>query len=60
MELFIVPTAEAAEAKQYAGDMKVVGVDNLDGALKALADNGGSVDSVQQAAAAHGGGTTVK
>jgi PDZ domain-containing protein len=55
MELFIVPTAEAEEAKRYAGTMKVVGVDDLDGALRALADNGGSVDSVHEAAAVSAG-----
>jgi Lon-like protease len=60
MELFVVPTAEAEEARSYAGSMKVVGVDTLDDALKALADNGGSIDSVHEAAAANSGTTVVK
>jgi hypothetical protein len=51
MELFIVPDEERAEAEKYAGEMKVVGVHNLDDALHALAANGGNTDVVQQAAA---------
>ncbi len=59
VELFIVPNDEYEDAKKYAGDdMKVVAVGTLDEALKALADNGGSTDVVQQASAAHGSGTT--
>ena len=40
-KLFIVPVAEVETAKPFAGDMKVVGVTNLDDALKALSDFGG-------------------
>lgn len=57
-ELFLVPPEELEAARRFAGDMKVVGVANLDEALSALADNGGSVDVVQQAAAARTPGTT--
>jgi Lon-like protease len=39
--LFIVPRAEAAEARDHAGGMKVAAVRDLDGALAALERNGG-------------------
>ena len=39
--LFLVPKDEAADAKKYAGAMKVVGVDTLDEALLALRAIGG-------------------
>ncbi len=39
--LFIVPQAEAAQARDHADDMKVVGVSNLEEALSALERNGG-------------------
>ena len=56
--LFIVPNEELSGAQQFAGtDMRVVGVGTIDEALKALADNGGSTEAVQQAAAAHTTGT---
>lgn len=40
--LMIVPADEVRDAKARAGDMKVVGVRNLDEALHALADAGGA------------------
>jgi Lon-like protease len=40
--LFIVPTADVAEAKTRAGSMKVVGVRNLSDALRALRAAGGA------------------
>jgi len=40
-ELFLVPGAEAAEARRHAGGMKVAGVDDLDDALRALQRAGG-------------------
>ena len=40
--LFLVPRAEAARARPYAGSMKVVGVDDLDDALRALDQIGGN------------------
>jgi PDZ domain-containing protein len=39
--LFIVPAAEAAEARDHAGGMKVMGVKDLNEALAALERNGG-------------------
>jgi Lon-like protease len=49
--LFIVPAAEAGEARRYAGDMDVVGVENLDDALAALEAAGGApVEPVPDAA----------
>ena len=39
--VFIVPEAEAAEAREHADGMTVVGVSNLDEALTALQRNGG-------------------
>jgi PDZ domain-containing protein len=42
--LFIVPSAEAAQARRSAGSMKVVGVHDLDGALHALAAIGGNAE----------------
>jgi PDZ domain-containing protein len=44
--LFIVPAPEAAEARQTAGSMKVVGVHDLDEALDALAAIGGNADDL--------------
>jgi Lon-like protease len=41
-DLFIVPEPLAAEARRHAGDMEVVGVADLTGALAALADAGGN------------------
>lgn len=46
VKLFLVPTSEADEARKYAGSMKVVGVDNLDQAIDALAANGGDVSGI--------------
>ena len=40
--LFLVPRAEAERARPYAGSMKVVGVDDLDDALRALDRIGGN------------------
>lgn len=40
--LMIVPADEVRDAKAHAGDMVVVGVRNLDEALRALADAGGA------------------
>ncbi len=40
--LMIVPHAEVGDARARAGDMKVVGVKTLDGALRALRRNGGA------------------
>jgi PDZ domain-containing protein len=42
--LFIVPSSEAAQARRSAGSMQVVGVRNLDGALRALAAIGGNAE----------------
>lgn len=42
IDLFIVPTAELAEARRHAGSMQVVGVDDLDDALAALDEVGGN------------------
>ncbi|MBA2325082.1 MAG: PDZ domain-containing protein [Actinobacteria bacterium] len=39
--LFLVPEAEAAEARRHAGGMKVAGVDDLDDALMTLQRAGG-------------------
>lgn len=39
--IFVVPAAEAAEARKHSGNMDVVGVDDLDDALAALEDAGG-------------------
>ena len=41
VELFIVPNGDLREARRHADGMKVVGVDDLDGALAALEDAGG-------------------
>ncbi len=53
-KLFLVPTAEAREAKARAGSaMKVVGVNSIDDALRALRRNGGDpVEKVAPKAAA--------
>jgi PDZ domain-containing protein len=40
--LMIVPKREVADARTRAGSMKVVGVENLDGALRVLRRNGGA------------------
>ena len=40
-KLFIVPVDEVELARSVAGKMKIVGVRNLDDALKALRDLGG-------------------
>jgi PDZ domain-containing protein len=40
--VFLVPSADYAAAKQHAGKVKIVKVDTLDEALKALADLGGN------------------
>ena len=45
------------DAKKYAGDLKVIGVDNIDEALQALEESGGDTDVVQQAAAGRTGTT---
>ncbi len=42
VRLMIVPRAEAAEARRYAGDTRVVGVRTVDDALAALRRAGGS------------------
>jgi len=42
VDLFIVPTSEYPEAIKHAKDLNVVGVDNLDQALNALAEAGGN------------------
>lgn len=41
VELFIVPSIEEAEARQYAGDMEVASADTLEEALEVLDDSGG-------------------
>ncbi len=41
VELFLVPAAEADEAREHAGDMRVVGVEVLEDALVALVELGG-------------------
>ena len=58
VDLFLVPTDEAEEARKYAGAMKVVGVKNLDEALAAIKDNGGNTAIVEQTAAGQPGTTT--
>jgi PDZ domain-containing protein len=45
-KLFIVPRSEEADAKKYAGSMKVVGVDNIEQAVDALRANGGDVSGI--------------
>src|SRR4029450_10173207 len=46
-ELFLVPRADYKDAVAHAGkNLKVVPVDNLDDALKALGDLGGNVDEL--------------
>jgi PDZ domain-containing protein len=53
VKVFIVPADEADDARQYAGeDLTIVGVRTIDEALAALADLGGDVDVVEQAAGA--------
>jgi PDZ domain-containing protein len=48
-KLFLVPSAEVGEARERAGqDMKVIGVDSIDDALRALRENGG--DPVREVA----------
>jgi PDZ domain-containing protein len=53
-KLFLVPSAEVREAKARAGSsLKVVGVDSIDDALRALRENGGDrVERVAPKAAA--------
>jgi PDZ domain-containing protein len=47
---FIVPRSEYAEAKKYAGNLKVVPVDDTDEALQALTSLGGGYHVVQPTA----------
>jgi PDZ domain-containing protein len=42
VQLMIVPKSEVADARRGAGDVRVVGVDDLDGALAALQTAGGA------------------
>jgi PDZ domain-containing protein len=42
LDVFLVPTADYDEAIKHAGDVKIIKVDTLDDALKALADLGGN------------------
>jgi PDZ domain-containing protein len=42
VQLMIVPKAEAADARRGAGDVRVVGVENVDQALDALHRAGGT------------------
>jgi PDZ domain-containing protein len=61
VSLFLVPDGdEAVEAQGYAAGsgMRVIGVKTLDDALAALKTNGGSVDVINQAAAANAPATT--
>jgi PDZ domain-containing secreted protein len=46
--LFIVPAPEAAQAREAAGSMKVVGVHDLDEALDALAGIGGNAHDLER------------
>ena len=46
IEVFVVPTADYADAVGHAGDVQVIGVDTLDEALDALADLGGNADDL--------------
>ncbi|HKE74607.1 MAG TPA: S16 family serine protease [Acidimicrobiales bacterium] len=49
IKLFIVPRSDYKDARARAGkSLKVVPVDNLDDALKVLADNGGNADDLPQ------------
>jgi PDZ domain-containing protein len=48
--VFLVPSHEYEEAKQYAGDMSVEAVDTLDDALRVLSSIGGGTDAIEQAA----------
>jgi PDZ domain-containing protein len=51
IKVFIVPADEADDARKFApDDLKIVGVRTLDEALAAIKDNGGDVESVEQAA----------
>ncbi len=56
-DLFLVPKSELADAQRFAGNLKVIGVDDIDEALQALKDSGGETDVVQQAAAGRTGTT---
>ncbi len=47
MDLFLVPTSEADQARQHAGDMPVEGVATLDDALAALARHGGQTQDLR-------------
>jgi PDZ domain-containing protein len=47
MDLFLVPTSEADQARQHAGDMPVEGVATLDDALAALARHGGQTQNLR-------------
>ncbi len=47
MDLFLVPTSEADQARQHAGDMLVEGVATLDDALAALARHGGQTQNLR-------------
>jgi PDZ domain-containing protein len=58
IDLFLVPNEELDDARKYAGNVNVVGVSNLDDALRALADNGGDTGVVAQASAARAPAST--
>jgi PDZ domain-containing protein len=45
-DLFLVPTADYADAAAHAGDVEVVAVDTLEDALEALGEVGGNVDDL--------------
>ncbi len=53
-DVFLVPSADYAAARQHAGDVDVIAVDTLDEALAALADLGGNVDDLPQPAPSQG------
>lgn len=48
VDLILVPAAEAGEARAHAGDIPVVGVDDLEDALVALAELGGNALELPQ------------
>lgn len=56
--MMIVPKAEAPEARAHAGGMTIVGVSDLEGALRALASIGGNADALPHQLAACGSTTS--
>ncbi|MEJ5256088.1 MAG: S16 family serine protease [Acidimicrobiales bacterium] len=53
-ELFIVPTSEVEQARRFAGDLRVEGVDTLEQALQLLESIGGGPHSLAQGSSPSG------